>query len=335
MTTEPPGQREHAPRGDDSGTVSGTDATPQSESSAAGGSVRRTVLLIEDSRTDARLITTYLNAFPTPPALTHCRTLKDALDLSELHFDVVLTDLNLPDSEGPPTVTSVVSHFPSSPVIALTADESRGVECISAGAQDFLPKDDVDSRSLYRAIEYAVLRWEQNLRAKYQSSHDPLTGLLNRAAFEESANHVLRNGGQQATYLLFLDVDRFKFINDNHGHAAGDRVLVGVADRLLDAVRSSDLVARWGGDEFTVLGQLEVSEFEGLQQRVRQATRFVVEVNDEAQGPQLLDVELSLGGAITLADTPSFTQLLHDADTRMYEHKQGKSFNPTTRMKDG
>lgn len=230
----------------------------------------RAVLLIEDSRTDARLVATYLNSLPTPPSLTHCLSLADAQDLSTMAFDVILTDLNLPDSGGVATVTAVVAAFPGNPVIALTTDEARGVECIGAGAQDFLPKDEMNSKTLARAIEYAVLRTEQVNRAQYESSHDSLTGVLNRQAFHEGAESQLTHTGpEDGIFLLFADVDNFKEINDGYGHAAGDQVLREVAGRLREAVRTSDLVARWGGDEFTIFGRIHPDDFASLVDRIR------------------------------------------------------------------
>ena len=89
----------------------------------------------------------------------------------------------------------------------------------------------------------------------HEATHDPLTGLANRGLFHERASEALGRTGRRsdAVALLFVDLDNFKVINDSLGHAAGDRVLVAVAARLQAAVCAGDLVARFGGDEFTVL----------------------------------------------------------------------------------
>lgn len=85
---------------------------------------------------------------------------------------------------------------------------------------------------------------------KYTSSHDAMTGLVNRATFLASLEHMRRTSG--GGYLLMIDADRFKLINDTHGHDAGDRALVAISSSLLQASRVDDICARIGGEEFAV-----------------------------------------------------------------------------------
>jgi diguanylate cyclase (GGDEF)-like protein/PAS domain S-box-containing protein len=89
------------------------------------------------------------------------------------------------------------------------------------------------------------------VRLRMEATHDPLTGLLNRAAMEAELNEVLASGGDAV--VAFVDLDHFKMVNDTWGHDAGDAVLIEVANRLTSAVRTTDAVGRWGGDEFVVV----------------------------------------------------------------------------------
>ena len=120
-----------------------------------------------------------------------------------------------------------------------------------------------------RELNSTLVRHEAMLRA--HSERDALTGLANRRQFRE----VMRvRGGERAFKgaLLMVDVDHFKRVNDRHGHAAGDRVLVEVARRLGAAMRGDDLVARWGGEEFLVFApNVEGAELDQLAERVRVA----------------------------------------------------------------
>jgi diguanylate cyclase (GGDEF)-like protein len=103
--------------------------------------------------------------------------------------------------------------------------------------------------------------------------HDPLTGLANRALLDQRLTRAVSAGPEPQPFitLFFIDLDDFKEINDELGHAAGDRVLVTVAQRLRDCVRDTDLVARLGGDEFGVLLDTPISDIDRFGQRLLHA----------------------------------------------------------------
>jgi diguanylate cyclase (GGDEF)-like protein/PAS domain S-box-containing protein len=155
---------------------------------------------------------------------------------------------------------------------------------------------------------------------RHQAFHDPLTGLANRALFAEQLDQALRRrsriGGGLA--LLFLDLDRFKAVNDLHGHALGDEVLKQTAQRLRATLRDADSIARLGGDEFAVL-------FEGVAfaSFPRSAVERLIESFDQ---PFLVDsaeifVTASLGVAIDEFGNESAQDLLRNADLAMYAAK--------------
>jgi diguanylate cyclase (GGDEF)-like protein/PAS domain S-box-containing protein len=151
--------------------------------------------------------------------------------------------------------------------------------------------------------------------------YDPLTGLPNRALFGDRLRQVLtRRDRQSATAVYFLDLDRFKRINDSLGHGAGDEVLREVAERLSAVVRPEDTVARFGGDEFTILcesvgGVLEaVSIADRLQRPLRQPLRA---------GGAALRLSASIGVALVEAtDNGDGQHLIEDADAAMYRAKE-------------
>jgi diguanylate cyclase (GGDEF)-like protein/PAS domain S-box-containing protein len=151
--------------------------------------------------------------------------------------------------------------------------------------------------------------------------YDPLTGLPNRALFGDRLRQVLtRRDRQSATAVYFLDLDRFKRINDSLGHGPGDEVLREVAERLSAVVRPEDTVARFGGDEFTILcesvgGVLEaVSIADRLQRPLRQPLRA---------GGAELRLSASIGVALVEAtDNGDGQHLIEDADAAMYRAKE-------------
>jgi diguanylate cyclase (GGDEF)-like protein/PAS domain S-box-containing protein len=157
---------------------------------------------------------------------------------------------------------------------------------------------------------------EQRLTAL--ALHDHLTGLANRSLLLERLQHAMTVAARDASVhaLLFLDLDRFKVINDTHGHATGDEVLVQVARRLSKVVRPSDTVARLGGDEFVLLCESLTGwdQVEGIVARVRAAVERPMRTRVGT-----LTVGVSVGVARPGQDVAAS---IADADAQMYESKK-------------
>lgn len=166
-----------------------------------------------------------------------------------------------------------------------------------------------------RVIEY------ERARSEYSALHDPLTGLPNRRLLTERMHQAMARDKRFHTYaaVLFIDLDNFKPVNDNYGHAFGDRLLKCVAERLQEVVRDTDTVTRVGGDEFVVL----LEDLMGpecarlLKHRILHAFKapFVID------GEELL-VEMSVGCALDPVDARTPRELLAAADRAMYEMKK-------------
>ena len=157
-------------------------------------------------------------------------------------------------------------------------------------------------------------------RLQHLATHDALTDLPNRAFFSDRLDHALKRTRRRHEELvvLVLDVDRFKDINDTHGHAAGDAVLQEVARRLAGVTRDGDSIARLGGDEFAILlpGATEV-EAEAVAVRVSEC------LNDPiAIGPREISVCISTGFAVFPRDGTDADALFRRADAAMYVAKR-------------
>ena len=174
---------------------------------------------------------------------------------------------------------------------------------------------------LYMAI--AQKRVESIMR--YQASHDSLTRLPNRLLFDEQLALALANSKQHAEILgvAFLDLDRFKVVNDTLGHATGDRLLQQVATRLKQCLRNCDTIARWGGDEFTLLFPRLAS--------TEEITKIARKILDKLSIPFTIDnrelyVTASIGIALFPYDGEDAQTLLKHADAAMYRAKhQGRN----------
>ncbi|WP_179179235.1 sensor domain-containing diguanylate cyclase [Pseudomonas sivasensis] len=166
----------------------------------------------------------------------------------------------------------------------------------------------------------ALTKAEEELR--FLAHHDPLTALTNRSLFNDQLNQALHAAQthNSTLALLFLDINDFKGINDVHGHAMGDRVLCVIARRLERCVRESDLVARMGGDEFTVL-LTDVPSKDAIAERVAQILAVMAEpLSAEFDGVQM--PSCSVGVACYPADGEDADTLLSHADGDMYRKKR-------------
>ncbi|HLJ07124.1 MAG TPA: EAL domain-containing protein, partial [Acidimicrobiia bacterium] len=156
----------------------------------------------------------------------------------------------------------------------------------------------------------------------HQAFHDSLTGLANRALFKDRVEHALLRTRRRRRPLavLFLDLDRFKAINDSFGHASGDALLTAVSQRLSGCVRAEDTVARLGGDEFAVLVENLAgdAELELVAERIRDTFREPIVID----GRELV-VAASVGIALSHTGDETADDLLRNADLAMYRAKSG------------
>jgi diguanylate cyclase (GGDEF)-like protein/PAS domain S-box-containing protein len=177
------------------------------------------------------------------------------------------------------------------------------------------------ANTLQRALVLHLRRAEAEQRLLHASLHDPLTGLPNRAHLEQVLDRRLARN--EALAVLYVDLDRYKIINDTLGHSAGDRALIEVAGRLQRSLRPQDLAARLGGDEFVAVlaGELAHDEIEQIARGMLAAIERPLPLGDRAW---LLSA--SIGVALAPSDARETELLVRYADNAMYEVKaQGRN----------
>ncbi|MEM1047513.1 MAG: EAL domain-containing protein [Pseudomonadota bacterium] len=155
-------------------------------------------------------------------------------------------------------------------------------------------------------------------RASYLAHHDPLTGLYNRSFVQNYIENpkVFQRDQANLTAIFYLDIDRFKSINDRQGHEFGDTVLMTVADRIRDSVKASDAVSRLGGDEFVVLINGAAGNLDKIAERIRKNVSKPIDCGDTK-----LTVSCSIGIARYPEDGDRFDTLMHNADLALYAAK--------------
>jgi diguanylate cyclase (GGDEF)-like protein len=281
------------------------------------------ILLIESDPRSAMLIGAMLRAtWEEGLRLSQAEQLSEELPGDDL--ECVLLGLGPAGGERLDALEQLRQLVPEVAVVALTetADERIALSAIRAGAQDSLVKSDLNPARLRRAVRHSVERKRAETRLAHQALHDQLTGLPNRALFLDRLRVALdRSRRTRATVaVLFLDLDNFKEINDTLGHDAGDRVLVELAERLRTTLRPMDTVARFGGDEFTLLFE----ELGGDREVVLIAERLSTAVAHPIQlpgGPAT--VTASIGIALVSDPSVPAETVIREADAAMYRAKDG------------
>lgn len=282
------------------------------------------ILLIEDNEGDSRLLQELLfDAHPGRYEILSAVTLQEGLMyLNGGEFDVVLTDLDLPDSDKTNTVTYIQNKNPIVPVIVLSGCESEKIarEIVQMGAQDYLIKGQGDGYLISRAIEYSIER-KRNEQGLHNLAHyDHLTGLANRLLFRERLDRALIRADRHKTIvaLYVIDLDRFKNVNDTLGHDAGDELLVMVANRLKNCIRAGDTVARLGGDEFTII----INDLVKIEDAAMIANK-IIDVMKKPLNVSSHDIYISPSIGISLYPIDGLTaeSLLKNADNAMYRAK--------------
>jgi diguanylate cyclase (GGDEF)-like protein len=334
MTTTLPGPSKHALR------------APEPTEEERIALLRRTVLFHELTPAQLQPIAaaTQIVAFKAGDFLMRQGDPGDSIFIiSSGRVEILAGDPDRADDPGASVVISSLASGDTVGELALLDGKPRSASCVALGPTRCLKLDrhaflDAARRhwSLSRAL-FAVLadriRYADQRMAEH--AHDPLTGLYNRRALVEMydrersrAERVAREhaarGGTGAPHnnrlaLLFIDVNRFKTINDTYGHLVGDEVLCAVARTLQHTVRASDLVARYGGDEFVVL--MPESSKAGAEHVCNRMRLLFQEMTGSHAQP--VPYTVSVGLAVSDAfHPPALEELLATADAAMYREKE-------------
>lgn len=285
------------------------------------------VLLVEEEPDDIHALRkSFFQARQGTLDLEWAGELSVALErLSRGGIDVVLLNLDLPDSEGIVTFERTQAFAPDVPIVVLSSDDdpTTAMNIVQGGAQDYLVRDEADANALVRSVRYAIERHRLLSALRSLSLIDDLTGLYNRRGFVDlGEQHMsLARRTHRGVTLVYIDLDRFKTINDTLGHHVGDRALRKVTEVLRATFRRSDLIARMGGDEFAVLA-LEASG-DDSKLLIRRLREQVEEFNRTTREPY----QLSLSVGMSRFDGESrmrLDELLAQADGAMNEEKREK-----------
>ncbi len=246
--------------------------------------------------------------------------------------DCILIDYRLPDLTGLEIVRSIHDRFGPTkfPIVILTGfgDECLAVEAMKLGCQDYLPKSEITSETLFNSVQSAIQAVSnqrknnsQRIELERLARFDELTGLFNRRTIMEiiEREHQRTIRFQKQACVILLDIDFFKQINDTHGHFIGDVVLRETGRTLLDSIRAIDSAGRFGGEEFLVI--LPETGRDGaiiIAERIRRRISRKLHMNNEGEK---IRVTCSLGISSLNGNDFSVHELLEQADRALYQAK--------------
>lgn len=264
-------------------------------------------------------------------------------------FDMVISDIKMPRMNGVEMAKSIRNISPETAIIMATAHQEAEylLECIRCSVDGYLLKPidieqleesifkvanriycDRTAQDYERHLEEQVNVRTQELEQAHKElvsmvNKDSMTALYNRRYFNEISNTLLQISKREGTPLsaLMIDIDRFKVINDNFGHLVGDQVLKMLAKIMLDIMRESDIIVRFGGEEFIIL--LPGTELEGAGLIAKKMRKIIESAELVTNDNTIVKFTVSIGIAICDCDNDiNIDDLVHRIDVAMYDAKR-------------
>ncbi|GAA4355126.1 diguanylate cyclase [Kangiella marina] len=281
------------------------------------------IVIVEDSKTSAKMLQILLEVHQYD--VMHFNNPKQALDYVKYHQDVkmVITDYNMPEMDGC-ELTRRLRRLYSKQELAILGMSGAGQTIMSAnflkhGADDFIIKQSFLAEEFYLRVNSYLDRLNTYQELATAASYDYLTKIPNRRHFFEvvEAMHEAAIRHETPVTCAMIDIDKFKSVNDEYGHSVGDEVLRKVAETIKSSTRKSDVVARFGGEEFCMYMNGMSAEnaqpyFEKLRQKISDT---IIHVEDYT-----LQVTVSIGLNSKLEQ--DLNQMLEKADKSLYEAKE-------------
>lgn len=291
------------------------------------------VVLIEDDMVQSRNITERLNKYYNVQHFSDPDSAQAALKESE-DTDLIVISTLLAETDGLRMAAQLknVEHLRNVPTIVLVDEEETHLmlKGLELGINDYLTVP-VELNEMEARIKTQIRRkkYQDALKSNYQASvsmaiTDSLTGLYNRNFLDAHIQNIVNQSieNQKAFSIMILDMDHFKIVNDTYGHDVGDEILSQLARRIIDAVRSSDLAARIGGEEFMVLlPETDMADAYKLAERVRNHIGNLPFKISHAEGE--LSKTVSIGVAELNLNGDNAAALIKRADNSLYEAKNG------------
>jgi diguanylate cyclase (GGDEF)-like protein len=286
---------------------------------------RLTALVVDDSRTARKLISKYLQQYQlkvleaeSGAAALEILNENDTPDGNDLRL--VITDFHMPEMDGGELIRSIRKRWPKNElsIIGLSGNDDSHLSArfIKMGANDFLTKPFLPEEFFCRITQDLDMN-DQIKALRHAATRDYLTGMYNRRFFFDVATPIFENAKRREADLMvaMIDIDHFKLVNDTYGHDVGDEVLKAVALTLNETTRDTDIIARFGGEEFCLIApEMAPKSMAGHLEKFRN------EISKLSFVEGALSITASIGA--TNNHTDNLDLMIAQADQRLYEAKE-------------
>lgn len=290
-------------------------------------------LIVEDSPFVSRIIKNILKRHGiTVHEASDGEQALEVIKQERFGFDIIITDYIMPGMGGEELCRTLrsIETLDKVPIFFISSvdDKEAVLNFFKVGANDYLPKPFIEEEFRARVVthlrnrKYTKELERLNSQLEYQANHDSLTGLHNRGYLQRELNTIFKQSryGQGNLCCMLIDLDYFKKVNDSYGHAFGDLVLKKFADILVKNNRDSDIIARFGGEEFAILMlDMDLADCALVAEQIRKAAEGYI-YND---GTTELQVTISAGlASLNDHEIKSTDELLSLADKALYFAKK-------------
>ncbi|MBT3557619.1 MAG: GGDEF domain-containing response regulator [Rhodospirillales bacterium] len=285
-------------------------------------------LIVEDEPVFAQFLKTMIaKCNPKHQDIVIVDNAPDAIvELQQNSYDVCFLDFFLKnETTGMDVLRTVHVETTLTAFVFVTVHDSKeaAFQALTLGAMDYLVKSRFTEFDLAKSISFSLYRKYREVELQSEALRDSLTGVGNKSLYEaqlrQSVERATRDGEQLG--VLMIDLDGFKPVNDTYGHEAGDAVLQQVATRIVDETRSSDVIARVGGDEFAAV-LVKVNSEKDVENIREKLAKSISDASYVVGNGQTISVGASIGAAVFPDDGRDVAELKRIADKRMYGIKK-------------
>jgi len=277
---------------------------------------KSTILIVDDTETNIDILLGLLGDYDVAVATDG----QSALDIvNEDDIDLVLLDIMMPDMDGYDVCKKLKEYNRNIPVIFITArtDEDSIEKAYDVGGDDYITKP-FKPRELIVRIKTQLKLKELIKHLDYIGSYDQMTGIYNRRKFFKLANDKFENG-VGSLYAIMIDIDKFKLVNDNYGHATGDEVIKKVTKTISDYLPSNAIFGRLGGEEFAIV--TNSLSYNNIKEKIEEVRKLIEDLEVKSDNGEIIKFTISEGVSKSTADTKNLDELLKEADKALYEAK--------------